>query len=179
MREKICPGCGELKVVRAGRTYCSDQCKPVRPPRVERVRVSKPQPEPIDQRAELRRGYEDGDAELFFAALVSRADTTGDCWIWPDVRDGYPTTRIRRVRKPLHRMVLEIKHGAPLGSQAAHHTCANTTCVNPDHLQPVTHRDNIAEMLARQSYLNRIRDLEAALAATDPTHPLLTVIAVA
>lgn len=63
--------------------------------------------------------------------------------------------------------------GKPLGKQPAHHKCATTMCVNPMHLQPVTERDNIAEMLARNYMLNRIAELEAALAVHDPEHPLL------
>ena len=129
-------------------------------------------------RSALRRGYEDGDASLFFGALVARADTSGDCWIWPRIdTKGYPG--VTWSNAGLHRLVLEVRHGGSLGSQHAHHTCANSHCVNPDHLQPVTHRDNIAEMLARQSYLSRIRELEAALAEIDADHPLLSVIAVA
>jgi hypothetical protein len=34
-------------------------------------------------------------------------------------------------------------------------------------------------MLQRHTYLNRIGDLERALAALDPSHPLLAVIKVA
>jgi hypothetical protein len=133
----------------------------------------------FDPRSELRRGYEDHDPELFFAALVARADTTGDCWIWPDLKSGYPRMKFGKGHKQLHRVVLEVKHGSPLGSQAAHHICAVTACVNPDHLQPVTHRDNAAEMLARQSYLSRIAELEAALGAVAPDHPLLYMVEVA
>lgn len=62
---------------------------------------------------------------------------------------------------------------------AGHHTCGDSRCVNPDHLQPVTHRDNTAEMLARHSYLARIAELEEALATIDPSHPLLAVVRVA
>jgi hypothetical protein len=54
--------------------------------------------------------------------------------------------------------------------------CANSACVNPDHLQPVTHRENVAEMMARQSLLARIRELEARLAEVAPGDPLLDVI---
>lgn len=46
-------------------------------------------------------------------------------------------------------------------------------------LQPVTHAQNSAEMLARQAYLARIRELEEALAVVAPTHPLLQTIACA
>ena len=55
----------------------------------------------------------------------------------------------------------------------------NTMCVNPDHLQPVTYRDNIAEMLARSSYISRIAELEKALADISPEHPILKRIPLA
>lgn len=88
--------------------------------------------------------------------------------------------RIGKQSHQAHRLMLQAQHdGAPLGVQAAHHRCANTMCINPDHLQPVTHRENIAEMLARRSYLNRITELEEALAALAPDHPVLNRIAVA
>lgn len=74
----------------------------------------------------------------------------------------------------VHRLTLEAKHRAPLGSQAAHHMCANSTCVNPDHLQPVSHNENTAEMMQRQYYVARIRELEDALASLSPEHVLLT-----
>ena len=80
----------------------------------------------------------------------------------------------------VHRLILQAKHGGkPLGVQAAHHVCANTLCINPEHLQPVTHRDNTAEMLARHTYLHRIAELEEALAQIDPNHPALDRIEVA
>ena len=78
----------------------------------------------------------------------------------------------------MHRAVLEAKEGAILGSQAAHHKCANSHCVNPDHLQPVTHRENAAEMMARKSLTARIRELEVALGEVAPGHELLKVIPV-
>lgn len=50
---------------------------------------------------------------------------------------------------------------------------ASPMCVNPNHLQQVTARENIAEMLARNDYVRRIAALERALAEADPQHPLL------
>ncbi len=78
----------------------------------------------------------------------------------------------------VHRLVLEAKLRKPLGSMRAHHMCGNSGCVNPDHLQPVTDRDNIAEMHQRHAYLARIRELEAALVRLEPNHPLLYVVGV-
>ncbi|NQE89602.1 HNH endonuclease [Nocardia terpenica] len=78
---------------------------------------------------------------------------------------------------PVHRMVLEAKLGAPLGVLAAHHKCGNSGCVNPDHLQPVTHAENTAEMLARQSYLARIEELESVVRLLAPEHDALNRVA--
>lgn len=80
---------------------------------------------------------------------------------------------------PLHRAIVETVHRAKLGSQPAHHACANRSCVNPDRLIPVTHSENAAEMLARNAYLARIRELEDALSIAEPGHPLLTMVRVA
>lgn len=130
-------------------------------------------------RSELRRCYEDGDNQGFIAAVLDRVhvDDSG-CWIWPNIKDNYPRYIIGNKDVAMHRAVLEAKEGAPLGSQAAHHKCANSHCVNPDHLQPVTHRENAAEMLARKSLVSRISELEAALEKFDPEHELLKVIPV-
>ena len=134
-----------------------------------------------NQRGDLRAAVEDGDHSATLAAILADCvvDDAG-CWIWQRVtKAGYPIVVLNRKQNLVHRLSLEAKHGAALGSQPAHHMCAVTQCVNPDHLQPVTHRDNIAEMLARHAYLDRIAELEDALASLSPHHPLLALIAVA
>jgi len=101
------------------------------------------------------------------------------CWEWQGkLKRDYPEVTVAGRSLQVHRVVLEAKCQAPLGSQAAHHMCANSKCVNPSHLQPVTHRENVAEMPARQSFLARIRDLEAALAESAPGHDLLAQVKV-
>lgn len=59
-------------------------------------------------------------------------------------------------------------------------TCLHcgVACVNPEHLQPVTFRENTAEMMARHAYLNRISELEEALRTASPNHPVLNVVPV-
>lgn len=166
-----------------GTRYCSRECGNAA------RRKLKPTPRTAEQMAELwrsqrsalRAAVEDGDYPSVLVEIRNRSTVdTGGCWIWHGrVNKGYPVVNVGSQKLQVHRLVLEAKHGASLGSQAAHHSCAVSTCVNPDHLQPVTHRDNVAEMLARQSYLSRIRELEEALADLDPDHPLLAVVAVA
>ncbi|WP_432279208.1 HNH endonuclease [Nocardia brasiliensis] len=106
-----------------------------------------------------------------------------DCHIWTrKINKGYPEFRYRagktNVILYIHRLVLEAKLEKPLGTMRAHHICGNSACVNPNHLQPVTERENVAEMLQRQTYLSRIRELEAALVEIEPEHPLLGVVGV-
>lgn len=165
-----CPCCGDVFEHRGGGAprYCGSKCRSDE----ERRRA-------LSSRSELRRCYEDGDNPGFIAAVLDRVrvDDSG-CWIWPNIKDNYPRSSIGNKDVAMHRAVLEAKEGAPLGSQAAHHKCANSHCVNPDHLQPVTHRDNSAEMLARKSLTARISELEAALKEFDPEHELLKVIPV-
>jgi hypothetical protein len=92
------------------------------------------------------------------------------CWLWASLdKHGYP----KQNGLPMHRVMLEAKYQAPLGDQAAHHICANRACINPDHLQPVTYRDNMAEMLSRRAYVSRIEELEHVIAVLDVNHPVL------
>ena len=45
-----------------------------------------------------------------------------------------------------------------------HHVCGEHNCVNPDHMQAISHINNVAEMTERQYYLRRIAELEAQVA---------------
>ena len=114
--------------------------------------------------------FRSGEYSKMIDEVQSHATVRDDgCWDWPYLTDsGY-------AKDKLYRKVIEARIGKPLGSQAAHHKCANAACVNPEHLQPVTHYDNSAEMFARHSYIKRIRDLEMALMQISPEHPLLGV----
>ena len=114
-------------------------------------------------------------SERVLAAIKSASTITANgCWEWQKVdKAGYPRLAVGDKDVRMHRLVLETKYEAPLGEQVAHHKCANTRCVNPEHLQPVTHRDNVAEMLARHSYLDRIAELEEAIRELAPNHEVL------
>lgn len=141
------------------------------------------------QRSPLRAAYEDQDWPGVIAAIKTRSlITTDGCWEWlGQAKQGkksggryasisWGKTDVKSYQ--VYRLALEAKHGKPLGKQSAHHMCANTICVNPEHLQPVTHAQNAAEMLARRYYESRIADLELALQEARPEHPLLHEIGV-
>ena len=127
----------------------------------------------------MNRAIADRDTPTFLSLLKSGSSRTiSGCWVWPRTgRDGY--ARSGKV-SGLHRVVVEATNGwQRLGAQPVHHLCATSACVNPDHLVPVTQAENIAEMLARRSYLDRIDQLEAALREARPDHPLLTTLPLA
>ena len=150
----------EFEIRTNANKYCSDTC------RDEAART---------RRSDLRKAYEANDYEGMLEAIEKRSKLAKDgCWEWDRLDStGYPRMVVEGRHIAVHRLSLEAKHEAPLGSQAAHHMCANTKCVNPDHLQPVTHRDNTAEMMARRAYVDRIAELEEAIKKLDPSHEVL------
>jgi hypothetical protein len=150
-----------------GTKNCSSQCRDAGA--AERA---------IAARSPLRKAIEAWDKEAMVAELLERVTIEGDleCWVWPTTDgDGYSSCWAGG----LYRKVLEVNYGQELGTQAAHHACHNRACVRPDHLQPVTHRENTAEMLAHQSLLSRIRELEDRVRELCPDDPLLKLIEVA
>ena len=62
---------------------------------------------------------------------------------------GYPAVAIGRRTTPLHRLVLARRLGRPLrGGEQALHRCHRPACINPDHLYPGTHSDNMRHKAA-------------------------------
>lgn len=129
----------------------------------------------------IRAAYERQDWDALIQAIKADSVTTeAGCWQWQrKLKDNYPTVKIAGKTHQVHRLSLHAKHGKPLGVIAAHHKCGNSRCVNPDHLQPVTHRENVAEMMARNSLEARIKELEAALREVSPGHDALNRVSVA
>ena len=158
--ERSCADCGATFVTRnKGNIYCTNRC---------RIEAAK---------GPMRRALERGDREGVIAAARAGAVVDGyGCWVWQlgIHSNGYPWTGGGGTGSLVHRRVMEATLGQPLSSEPVHHRCAVIKCVNPDHLQLVSHRENAAEMLARNHYLRRIAELEAALMDLAPNHPLLT-----
>lgn len=75
-------------------------------------------------------------ATRLFWTRVRKTDT---CWVWGGVIDdkGYGRFSTRLA----HRIAFEDRHG--FVDLELDHLCRNTLCVNPDHLEPVTHAENM------------------------------------
>ena len=69
----------------------------------------------------------------------------GDCWVWPGKwrSRGYAMTKIRGRAIGVHKVILEALRGpVPLGLEIDH-TCRTKACVNPFHLEMVSHAENV------------------------------------
>lgn len=86
--------------------------------------------------------------------FMRRVNKTDTCWLWTGVtggtnaRYGYfrPGTRSTDPKIPAHRWVYEqlvgpIPHGSEL-DHVADRGCTSKLCVNPEHLEPVSHAEN-------------------------------------
>ena len=88
----------------------------------------------------------------------SKVDATGDCWIWTGaLASGYGRFYLNGQLRPAHRVAYETLVGSIPRGLDLDHLCRVRSCVNPDHLEPVTRAENL-----RRGYLFPIAMLNLA-----------------
>ena len=89
------------------------------------------------------------DRERILARFWLKVNKTDTCWLWTGERDlnGYGKLCFDGKRLFAHRVAYELLVGrVPDGLELDHvacRGCTNRHCVNPGHLEPVTHRENV------------------------------------
>ena len=80
---------------------------------------------------------------LRFARKI-RLTPTG-CWEWRASKSwlGYGMFNLRGRTRPAHRVTHEAVHGTVPTGLELDHLCRNRACVNPQHTERVTHRENV------------------------------------
>jgi len=100
----------------------------------------------------------------------------GECWIWI----GGLQSNMKYGQFHMHGRVHQAHRAAYLHfvgpipkNEHVHHKCGETLCVNPDHLQLSTQRENNAEMFARRALQARIAECEKTIAKLERSNKRL------
>jgi HNH endonuclease len=118
LADKICPVCGTLFRPRLSRIrYCSCSCG--------------------------QRGHLYPDVQSRFQSKFA-VDLISGCWLWTAHRDpyGYGGFCYNGKNRKAHAEALELYVGPVPDGMELHHRCRNPLCVDPDHLEPVTHKEH-------------------------------------
>jgi hypothetical protein len=88
--------------------------------------------------------------------LLPQVEKTTDCWIWKgrvSGKRGYPQISVSGKQLMVHRVMYE-ELVRPLSNlETLDHLCRDRKCVNPDHLEPVTLRENVQRMHVYRSLI--------------------------
>lgn len=99
-------------------------------------------------------------AEERFWAKVAEPDGNG-CRLWTASVDvgGYGSFKLDGAMRKAHRVAYEWTRGPIPDGLCLDHLCRVRSCVNPDHLEPVTQQENMrrGEMWTRRSAQQRSR----------------------
>lgn len=94
------------------------------------------------------------DRDRILARFWPKVEKTDSCWIWRGAssqhfRTGlqYGSFRLDGKMRPAHRVAYALLVGPVSDDLDIDHVrargCVSTLCVNPAHLEPVTHRENV------------------------------------
>lgn len=79
------------------------------------------------------------------ARFESHVDRTDHCWLWLSTigEDGYARFWLNGTRRVAHRIAYMLTGREIPPGMVIDHACRVRHCVNPDHLRPLTNRENV------------------------------------
>lgn len=82
---------------------------------------------------------------LVIPRFLSKVKIINDCWIWQAYisKNGYAKFGYDGVVCYAHRFIYEYFHGQICPDLELDHLCRNRACVNPVHLEQVSHTENM------------------------------------
>jgi hypothetical protein len=90
--------------------------------------------------------YNQYNSPGLWARFWEKVVEDGDCWRWTgtvSIGGRYGAVRVDGKMQAAHRIAYRLIVGAIEPRLELDHLCRNTWCVRPEHLEPVTHRENV------------------------------------
>ena len=79
--------------------------------------------------------------------ILQKVEKTETCWVWNGSKNkgknSYGYIWFNRKNTLVHRIMYQIHKGDIPDGKEIDHLCRNKGCVNPDHLEAVSHRENM------------------------------------
>ena len=89
-----------------------------------------------------------------FADKIEFGEQFDDCWNWTASTNsnGYGQINIKGMMISAHRLTYELYKGKIPDDKELDHICENRICVNPLHIEAVTHKQNMSHVKKPKHY---------------------------